>query len=101
MANSQEIIDAARDNDLLERAYALAIDLGISEQGIREAFKRIVAGEIDVAGETTSVAAVYAFAKTTYEDAVKNLPPTPGKNLSGVTDEILAKAIQAYSSINT
>ena len=99
MANSQEIIQAAADADLLERAYAVGIGLGLSESGIRDAFKRIVAGEVTVNGETTSVAVVYAYAKGNYEDAVKNLPPTPGKNLAGVTDEILAAAIQAHSYV--
>lgn len=99
MANSQEIIQATADSDLFDRALALGVTLGISEQGIRDAFKRIVAGEITVSGETTSVANVYAYAKLTYDTAVKNLPPTPGKNLAGVTDEILIKAIQEHSFV--
>ena len=99
MANSQEIIQASSDSDLLERALVLGLSLGISEQGIRDAFKRIVAGEVGEEGNTTSVATAYASAQETYENAVKNLPPTPGKNLAGVTDEILIEAIQKHSYV--
>lgn len=99
MANSQEIIEAAADNDLLERALALGLSLGIAESGVRDAFRRIVAGSVEVDGETTSVAVVYATAKATYEEAIRNLPPVPGKNLSAVTDDVLSAAIQQHSYV--
>ena len=97
MANSQEIIEAAADNDLLERALALGLGLGIAESGVRDAFKRIVAGPVEIDGTTTSVAAAYATAKATYDEAIQNLPPAPGKNLSVVTDAALEAAIQQHS----
>lgn len=99
MANSQQIIEASGDADLLDRALALGIGVGISEQGIRNAFRKIVSGEIEVGGETTSVAVVYDYAKNNYENAVKALPPPPGKNLAGVTDDILIAAIQQHAYI--
>ena len=97
MANSREIIEASADNDLLERAMALGPTLGISEGGIREAFRRIVAGEVELNGEITSVAVLYAEAKAAYDDAYNNLPPLPGKSLTAVTDAALTLAISQYS----
>ena len=99
MANSKQIIEAAADADLLDRALALGVTLGISEQGIREAFRRIVSGDIEDGAETTSIAVVYEYAKTVYENAVNALPPTPGKSLSGVTDAMLIDAIQQHSYV--
>lgn len=99
MANSQEIILASSDTDLLERAFVLGLVLGISESGIREAFRKIVAGAIEVDGVTISIAEKYGDAKELYDDAVKNLPPTPGKNLNVVTDELLIQAIQQHSFV--
>lgn len=99
MANSHEIIAASADADLLDRAMALGLSLGISENGVKEAFRRIVAGNVEVDNEETSVAVMYAQAQAAYDEAVKNLPPTPGKNLEAVTDDVLSAAILKYSYI--
>lgn len=99
MANSQQIIDASGDSELLDRALALGVTLGVSEPGIRNAFRKIVAGEIVIGGEPTSVALIYDYAKLTYENAIKALPATPGKNLAGVTDEALIAAITQHAFI--
>lgn len=87
---SASILAAANDRDLTERMVALASEAGVeyADGFVQQNRHRLAAAQVDENGDT--VASVYEYAVLTYKPT-----PTPGANLSAVTDDHLRAAIAA------
>lgn len=94
MANSLAINAASRDNDLRERAIALAAQLGAPnpQMLVESNLSRIAAAPVGD-GDAT-VASVYEYANTIYQAELSKLQ-RPGLNLSAVTDPHLIHALKS------
>ena len=92
MASTADHIAARNDTDLLQRLVAAAEQAGIDgAQAWVEANRGgIIAADITVNGEQTTVTDVYAYKVATYTPQ-----PRPGEDPAAVTDAHLSAAIQA------
>lgn len=94
-ATSQSIILTARDQDLLERFTALAAEKRVEnpQAWVKYHMHQLATSPSASTGEP--IAYVYDYAYQTRENAIKALPPEPGKDPGAVTDDHIRYAIQA------
>jgi hypothetical protein len=87
-------ISARGDQDLLERLIAMAEMEGIPSAAgwVQQYIGAIISTPLTESNDT--IASVFDYAKSQYEDAVAALPPKPGQNPAAVTDEYLRTAVQ-------
>lgn len=90
MATIADIQAARDDQDLRGRISTAAEALGLGAQWAQAQMGRLVAVTIDSAGDTTTLADVYAYAVAMY-----NPTPPPGANPAAATDAMI------YAAINT
>ena len=88
-ATSADLIRAARDTDLLDRARALAAQQGIDAATVEQKWAHLVS--VPVAdGADDTIASVLAYAVTTYAGR-------PGQNPAAVTDEQIAAVLASIT----
>ena len=90
MATIADIQAARDDQDLRARVETAAEALGLGTQWAASQMGRLVAVQIDSAGDTTTLADVYAYTAATYKPT-----PRPGENPAAVLDAMI------YTDINT
>lgn len=96
MATTAQHIEARDDIDLQRRLIAAAEQANVpnAQSAVASALGKLVGLEIEVYGETTTIADVYANAAAVRREHLadeKALPP--GQNPNRVTDEILVTAV--------
>lgn len=94
MATSKSILSAALDNDLLQRAIAIAADEGVKNPEGELAHRMFDLATAPVTDDGSTVASVYEYATAVREEALAKVPPEPGANPAAVTDEHLRYAIR-------
>ena len=89
-ASSADLIRAARDTDLLDRARALAAQQGIDAATVEQKWAHLVS--VPVAdGEGDTIASVLAYATATYAGR-------PGQNPAAVTDTQISAALATLNA---
>lgn len=89
-ATSADLIRAARDTDLLDRARALAAQQGIDAATVEQKWAHLVS--VPVAdGADDTIASVLAYATATYSGR-------PGQNPAAVTDTQIAAALATLNA---
>ena len=101
MTSTAEHMAARDDRDLIDRFIAAAELLSIPEARtvIVDALPALISQQIEVNGESTTVASVYAWASSERRKILASdaaLPP--GRNPSAVTDDHLRAAVLAVLS---
>lgn len=94
MASSTAIIAAARDNDLLQRAIAIAAEAGLKNPEGELAHRMFDLATAPVTDDGSTVASLYEYAQAVREEAIAKVPPEPGANPAAITDEHLRYAIR-------
>lgn len=89
-ASSADLIRAARDTDLLDRARALAAQQGIDAATVEQKWAHLVSVPV-TDGEGDTIASVLAYATATYAGR-------PGQNPAAVTDTQIAAALATLTS---
>lgn len=92
-ATSRALIAVSKDETLKERAIALAATLGMTENEVQAAWRSIIVTNVDDSG-TSTIADVYEYALEKRRQALAQLPPEVGEDLSVVTDAHLLFALQ-------
>ena len=89
MANLNDISEAARDADLLDRMVSAAAELGIQDPSswVHNNSRKLATAYIEDGNVTSTIASVYAYARDTR-------PPAPGANPAVVTDKHIRYAVQ-------
>lgn len=89
-ATSADLIRAARDIDLLDRARALAAQQGIDAATIEQKWEHLVSVPVSQSGDDT-IASVLAYATATYTGR-------PGQNPASVTDAQITAALATLTA---
>lgn len=99
MPTLAQINAAATDPDLRARLELAAAAAGIgpndtaSRQAVWDRIVAVVSAPLADSGSGQCLADVLAYAQVGYDDALAQLPPTPGANPAAVTDEMLREAV--------
>ena len=93
MASIADLMAASTDTDLRARVRAAADARGLPLNWTDLHMGRLVATEIEAAGEQTSIADVYGYALATYTPA-----PRPGENPAAVLDSMIFDAIDTINA---
>lgn len=93
MASIADLMAASTDTDLRARVRAAADARGLPLNWTDLHMGRLVATEIEAAGEQTSIANVYGYALATYEPT-----PRPGENPFAVLDSMIFDAIDTIDA---
>ncbi len=90
MANLNDISEAARDADLLDRMVSAAAELGVQDPNswVHNNSRVLATAYIADGNTTNTIASVYAYARDTR-------PPAPGANPAAITDEYIRHAVQS------
>ena len=90
MANLNDISEAARDADLLDRMVSAAAELGIQDPNswVHNNSRVLATAYISDGNTTDTIASVYAYARHTRS-------PAPGANPSAITDAYIRHAVRA------
>ena len=89
-ATSADLIRAARDTDLLDRARALAAQQGIDAATVEQKWTHLVSVPVSQSGDDT-IASVLAYATANYAGR-------PGQNPAAVTDTQIAAALATLTA---
>ena len=99
MPTLAQINAAANDGDLRARLELAAAAAGIgptdtaSRQAVWDRIVAVVSEPLETSASGQCIADVLAYAQTSYNAALAELPPTPGANPAAVTDEMLHEAV--------
>ena len=93
MASIADLMAASTDTDLRARVRAAADARGLPLNWTDLHMGRLVATEIEAAGEQTSIADVYGYALATYKPT-----PRPGENPAAVLDSMIFDAIDTIDA---
>lgn len=93
VTSSKALIAASKDAVLRERAVALGVTLGMTENEVNAAWRNILVTNADSSGKKT-IGDVYANALKLRELALAEVPPAVGDDLTAVTDEYLLFALR-------
>ena len=93
MATIADIQAARDDQDLRARIATAAEALGLGSQWAHSQMGRLVAVQIEAAGDATTLADVYAYAAATYKPM-----PRPGENPAAVLDAMIYAAINEVNA---
>ena len=92
MTSIADLIASSTDTDLRARVRAAADARGLFFNWTDLHMGKLVATEIEAAGEQTSIADVYGYALATYTPT-----PRPGENPAAVLDSMIFDAIDAIA----